>query len=215
MRHLDDVGEWGALRVEVEDEPVRALERADPGAPHVERDRAEVRDVAQALAVVHDEVVDVAPGVLRVHALGPDPRGNPLGSVLLEEGLALDAVGVARQHERPVLQVRQHERRDARVVLEEVPLRVPLVRPEHLVQVRELERPVRRPRPLPARVLAMHVLHLLVVPQALVGRRAQPPVARPLQELHLADELRLDPGHVAGAHTRHLRLDGKRRRLSP
>ena len=75
-------------------------------------DRSEVHDVAQALAVVHDEVVDVASDVVRMDARGPYPRRNPFGRVLLEEGLPLDPIGIPREHERPILQVRQEPRRD-------------------------------------------------------------------------------------------------------
>src|SRR5436853_3195404 len=49
-RHLDDIGEGRALGVEIEHEPVGLIERAEVGAPHVERDRPEVDDVPEALA---------------------------------------------------------------------------------------------------------------------------------------------------------------------
>ena len=43
------------------------------------------------------------------------------------------------------------------------------------------------------RLLAVHLLRRLVLAQALVRRRAQAAVVRELRELHLGDELRLDP----------------------
>ena len=63
---------------------------------------AEVRDVEEGLEVVADEVVDLALGVLAPDALEADPVGREVGRVLLEEGLALDPVGVAGHDERPV-----------------------------------------------------------------------------------------------------------------
>src|SRR5207249_11779572 len=89
--------------------PVGALERAEVRAPHVERDRPEVDDVPEARAVVDNEVIDVAPGGGRVDALGPDPRRDPLGGVLLEERFPGDPVRVAGEHERPVLEVWEQE----------------------------------------------------------------------------------------------------------
>ena len=71
------------------------------------------------------------------------------------------------------------------------------------------------PRPSPSAGARGARRRLLVVAQALVRRRAQPALPRPLEELDLADELRLDPGDVARAHPRHLRLDRERRRLAP
>ena len=61
------------------------------------------------------------------------------GRVLLEEVLALPAVGVALHRERPVAQVRHEDGRDVAVEREQVALGDPLVRPERLVEVRQLQ----------------------------------------------------------------------------
>ena len=61
----------------------------------------------------------------------------------------------------------------------------------------------------------MHRSRRLVVTQALERRCTQMPVVRPLRELDLAHELRLDPHDVALAHLRHLRLGGERAGVSP
>ena len=67
-----------------------------------------------------------------------DPVRHVLRRVLLEERLAERAVGVAPHRERPVAEVRHEHRRDRAVVVEQVALRDPLVRPEELVEVGEL-----------------------------------------------------------------------------
>ena len=134
-----------------------------------------------------------------------DPVRHVRRRVLLEEELALPAVGVALHRERPVAQVRHEHGRDVAVVREQVALRDPLVRPERLVEVRELQHA--RPRRISAGIglLATHLVRRLVLAQALERRRPQPAVVRPLRELDLADELRLDPDDVALPHLRHLR----------
>ena len=115
-RHLDHVRERRSLGVEIEHQPVRPLERAGAGAPHVDRDGSQVGDVAQRLRVVEDEEADVAIGVLGVDRLGAHPIGHEDRCVLLEERLALDAVRVAREHHGAAAQVGQHERGDGVVV---------------------------------------------------------------------------------------------------
>jgi hypothetical protein len=101
--------------------------------------------------------------------------------------------------------------RDGPVVVEQVALRDAFVRPERLVEVPQLD-PARRGL---GRLLPSHLPRGLVVAQALEGRRPQMVVVRPLRELDLAHEARLDPGHVALAHLRHLRHHRQGRRLAP
>ena len=107
-------------------------EVGDAAPPHVERDRAEVRDVEERLDVAGDEVVDLALRALAPHPLQAHPAGGEARRVLLEEALALDAVREAREDEQAVLQVREQPGRDRAVVLDEVALRVALVGPEDL-----------------------------------------------------------------------------------
>jgi hypothetical protein len=57
-----------------------------------------------------------------VGELAADPVRPVPGALLLVEVAALDAVGVALERQRPVAQVRQHVRRDARVVVDHLPL---------------------------------------------------------------------------------------------
>ena len=56
-----------------------------------------------------------------------DPLRHPLRRVLLEERLAVGAVGIAPHRERPVAQVRHEHARDRAVVVDQVALRDPLV----------------------------------------------------------------------------------------
>ena len=145
-----------------------------------------------------------------------DPVGHVRRRVLLEEELALPAVGIALHRERAVAQVRDEHRRDVAVVGEQVALRDPLVRPEQLVEVRELEH-------------ALALADLGLDRRSLAPHRPPPPCpragpgttgARSLPScVHStnstsADELGLDPDDVALAHPRHLRHLGERRRLA-
>src|SRR5439155_19271436 len=57
------------------------------------------------------------------------------------EALPADPVGEGFQGERPVAQPRDQVRRDLRVVADEIRLRVAVLGPEHLLEVRELDPP--------------------------------------------------------------------------
>src|SRR5215475_7440523 len=46
-RDLHDIGERGPFRIEVEDQPVRPVERAEPRAPQMERDSPEIDHIAK------------------------------------------------------------------------------------------------------------------------------------------------------------------------
>ena len=116
----------------------RSRRRRSAG-PEVERNRAQVDDVEQRGQVVADEIVDLALRVLAPHALGPDPVGREARRVLLEEGLARDAVGIARHHQRPVAEIRQQPGSDGAVVGDQVALGVAVLGPEDLLEVGELE----------------------------------------------------------------------------
>ena len=81
--------------------------------------------------------MDLAARVLAPQRLGVHPLRRPGGRVLLEKGLAVDAVGVAGEHHRPVLEVGEQPGCDAAVVLDQIALGEGLLRPEHLVEVGE------------------------------------------------------------------------------
>ena len=138
---------------------------------------------------------DVDPPRLRAASRASRPRtarvgiqsGMCFGASFWKKNLPCHAVGVALHRERPVVQVRHEHGRDRAVVGEQVALRDPLVRPEELVEVRELEHAlaacgsrsaIAAPRGAPRRA-------------ALSSRspwndgRAQAAVVRPLDELDL------------------------------
>jgi hypothetical protein len=109
--------------------------------------------------------------------------------------LAVDAVGIALERQRPAGEVGEERRRDARVVGDEVALGEAGLRPQDLVEVRELQ-----PPPLDHHLAAVlgQLLddldrRLLVRAQPLERRVAQHPVARQLGELDLREQQRLDP----------------------
>jgi hypothetical protein len=100
------------------------------GGPH---ERGQVVDHAE----VH--VRAVLGRTARDDALGPYPVRPVLGTFLLVEELAFDAVRVALHRQRPALEVRQHERRHARVVVDHLALGEARLGIEDLVEVGELE----------------------------------------------------------------------------
>src|SRR5260370_40232297 len=90
------------------------------------RDCAEVCDVRQRLLAVDNEETDLA---LRI--FGPDlfyanPRRHKSRRVLLIERLALDTIGIAREHHWPVLEIGQHPFRNRPIVRDQVAFRVTL-----------------------------------------------------------------------------------------
>ena len=133
---LDDGGSFSGI--EVEDHLVGVgRELAAPGRTpqrHVELDGAQVGRPDQRRQVRHGGVGDFA---LAIGGDGQrlDPAGAVRGHVLLEEELALDAVGEALHGEGATRQVRQHRLGDAGVVVDELPLGEAGLGKEDLVQV--------------------------------------------------------------------------------
>src|SRR3954471_11194539 len=72
---------------------------------------------------------------------GDDPVGAVARALLLVEVGAADPVGIALERQRPPAQVRQQDRRDARVVVDHLPLGEPRLGIEDLVEVREGQPP--------------------------------------------------------------------------
>src|SRR5207248_174503 len=105
----------------------------------VQLDRRHVGHPHQRGQVVAEAVVDGA----AVAVAGYGRRGHPLrpvrGAALLVEVLLVDAVGVALERQRPLLQMRQQSTGDPRVVVDDPALGEPCLRIEDLVEVGELE----------------------------------------------------------------------------
>src|SRR5439155_13279756 len=97
---------------------------------------------------------------------------------------------------------------DRAVELDQVALRVSLVRPEDLLEVREADggvlgrRRSGRSRKRGRRSFDVAVLDALVVAQPQKHRMSQAAIVGPLLEAHLADDLGLDPGVAASGRDR-------------
>jgi hypothetical protein len=107
----------------------------------VQLEVGEVGEPDERRQVVGEHEVDRAPVRADRHRGRPHPLRAVAGRVLLVEVLRLDAVRVALERERPPLQMRQHVRRDARVVVDHVALGEPGGGIEDLVEVGEGQRP--------------------------------------------------------------------------
>ena len=139
---VDDVR--GLPRVEVEDQQVGAADVGHPPHRDVQLQAGQVGRPDERGQVVHHQVGDhgaAGPGTGRVDPGGADPVGPVLGDVLVEEGLAVDAVGVTLEGQRAARQVRQRRGRHPLVIVEHLGLGEPGRRVQHLGQVSQRQRP--------------------------------------------------------------------------
>ena len=127
--------------------------------PRVLRDRGDLGHVEQRDQVAADEAAGVRFGD-RVEVVGDrldtHARRRLLDSrPLLVERRLVDAVGEALHHQWPIGNGRKDQRRDLRVVAQQVAFRELRPRPEHLPQIRDAEPPAfgELDRPVLARVL--------------------------------------------------------------
>src|SRR5690606_33565338 len=109
-RHPDYVLERCALRIEIEDAPIRLLNGLNAARPDVQRDRRHVRDVSQTLFALDNEVTNLALRAFAPQRLEAQPLGREFGRIFLVERLALDTVRIASQNQGTILQVRQKVR---------------------------------------------------------------------------------------------------------
>ena len=126
----------GRSGIEVEHHHRRPIDRGGERERGVQLEVGEVGGPDERGNVVGQAEVDVA-----LVVAAPDRRGlHPLravrGALLLVEELALDAVGVALHGQRPAVQVRDQDRRHARVVVDHLALGEAGLRIEDLVEVR-------------------------------------------------------------------------------
>src|SRR3989442_12625178 len=100
----------------------------------VQLDAPDAPDPPQLRRVAHDDLSrSPARGNAQLHRL--DPLGMPLGSPLLEERLALRAMHVALEHDRPRPDPAERPIGDRGIVPHQVELRVAGLGKEHLVRV--------------------------------------------------------------------------------
>jgi hypothetical protein len=103
----------------------------------VQLEVGQVGEPDQRGEVVADHEVDRL--AAKLDRLGAHPLGAMRGGLLLVEVPALHAVRIALERERAVAQVRQHGRRDARVVVDHLPLGEAHPGVHDLVEVRQRE----------------------------------------------------------------------------
>ena len=140
MRDGEDVGELDRrVRVEIEEEVVGQVDaRLHRECSGWNSMQPRFDDVEQRGDVVDHQEVDLAALALAArHGASGHPVRCVRRRVLLVELVAGDAVRHPLHRERPVGEVGEDQVGDVVVVREEVALRVALVRPEDLVEVRQ------------------------------------------------------------------------------
>jgi hypothetical protein len=126
------------LRVDVDPQLVGPVDVAAPRRPRVEVDHGEIRAPHDLRELGDAELVGVPAG--REGDAGDlDPLGPLLRHPLLVDLLAPDPVGEPAELRRSLAQRADDALADGDVVVDEVPLRVPGVREEDLVGVRDLD----------------------------------------------------------------------------
>ena len=143
------LGEAGAgLRVEVDAQLVGLLDVGAPGVPRVELDRRHLHRPHDRGELGDAQLVGRAPG--READLGRlDPVRRALGQPLLVDLLAVDALGIAVQHARPLAQRADDAVPDRQVVVDEVELGLAARREVHPVGIADAHGARRRPRAPP------------------------------------------------------------------
>src|SRR5688500_13771359 len=111
------------------------VQTVGPGETDVRRDAVLVGEVDERGRVVADRVLDRA--ALLLHRDASDPVGEVVGSGLLVEALSFDPVREAVHGNGAPLHVRDHPRRDAPIVLDQISLGEADVGEQHLIEARE------------------------------------------------------------------------------
>jgi hypothetical protein len=139
---VHDVGR--GARIQVEDQQVGTAQTGHPPLRHVQLQAGQVGRPDQRGQIIDHQVGDrgaPAPRAVRGDGRGADPVRTVLGDVLVEEGLAVDALGIALEGQRAVGDVRQQQRRHPLVVVEHLGLGEPGLRVQHFGQVGQGQRP--------------------------------------------------------------------------
>ena len=136
-RALDDRGRRAGIEIEGEDRRRARIGRLRQRG--VQLQVGEVGQPDQRRQVVGEHEVDRAPVGADRDRGRPDPVRPVAGRVLLVEELRVDAVRIALERERTPLEVREHEGRDPRVVVDHVALGERGLGIQDLVEVGERE----------------------------------------------------------------------------
>ena len=113
-RQLDRLERDIRRRIEIEDHPVRVIDRIDRSAPGMQFDRAHLDHFQQAFFILDIEIFVFL--ALVPEGEGLDVRAETPAGIALEKTLAADAGGAAQQAEGPVDDLRQDKGGHARVV---------------------------------------------------------------------------------------------------
>src|SRR4029453_11764576 len=129
------VGLVVSSRVEIENTDIGGVEVRDAGGPDVRRDRVLVGQPEQRSRIGHERMVHRA--IFLGHFDTLQPRGKPFRNILVKETLLANARWVSFQGDRPLANVREHDRRDRFVIRRELALGDPIVWKQHLLGVRD------------------------------------------------------------------------------
>ena len=139
LRALHDVGGWSGI--EIEHHHGGTADIFCQRKRGMQFDGGQVRHPDHRAQIVGKNVVDRAPVALAPDGRGLHPVGPVRGGVLLEEILAVHAVGITLQGERTPLQMRNQHRPDAGVVVNDLPLGEAGCGIQDLVQIGQLQLP--------------------------------------------------------------------------
>src|SRR5439155_2569275 len=124
-------------RVQIEEKVIRVVDVVDAAGKRVMVDTAQIREIKQGWAIVSEKIADFLPLAFGSQTHGLHPFWHYFPGVLLEKGLAGDAVRVSTQYQRTVLQERQDVFRHSVVVGKQVALGVARLREVKLVEITE------------------------------------------------------------------------------
>src|SRR3989442_11408688 len=111
--------------IEIEDQGSRLWELVAERERGVHLERGEIGEPYQRGQVLRKAVVHVAVVATAPYRRGLHPVRAVLGAVFLVEELSVDAVGISLQRQRVVVCVGEKDRRDARVVVDDLGLGEP------------------------------------------------------------------------------------------
>ena len=123
-------------RIQIEKHIVRSVLRLRPARPRVMVDATQIRQVQNRRQIVRHDVRHLPSALLRIHRRAWQPFRNRFRCFLLKKCFLSNAVGIPPQHQRPVLEKRQHQLAHAKIVGQQIPLSDSTLRKIHFVQMR-------------------------------------------------------------------------------
>src|SRR5207248_2093215 len=102
---LDDAIELAALRIQIDQHEIRAIERTHAAHPGILIDAAEIRQIEERRAIFGQHKARGGFLVVGVNRLDADPRGDAVVRVLLEEKVSGDAVWVSLERKGAVFEI--------------------------------------------------------------------------------------------------------------